>query len=134
MQAARILETALYVHDVPIAVKFYRDVLGLEMIRTASERNAFFRCGDGVLLLFRAEQTLVPAAAGALPVPVHGTQGPGHICFAADRSEIAQWRAHLQANEIAIEAEFDWPNGARSLYFRDPSGNSLEFGEPRLWQ
>ena len=27
----------------------------------------------------------------------------------------------------------DWPNGARSLYFRDPAGNSVEIAEPRLW-
>jgi catechol 2,3-dioxygenase-like lactoylglutathione lyase family enzyme len=23
--------------------------------------------------------------------------------------------------------------GGRSIYFRDPSGNSLEFAEPRIW-
>ena len=34
---------------------------------------------------------------------------------------------------LAVEAEFDWPNGARSLYLRDPAGNSVEFAEPRLW-
>ena len=26
-----------------------------------------------------------------------------------------------------------WPNGARSIYVRDPAGNSLEFAEPALW-
>ena len=26
-----------------------------------------------------------------------------------------------------------WPNGARSIYFRDPAGNSLECAEPGLW-
>ncbi len=34
---------------------------------------------------------------------------------------------------VAIEAEFAWPRGGRSIYFRDPSGNSLEFANPSIW-
>jgi hypothetical protein len=32
-----------------------------------------------------------------------------------------------------VEADFRWPNEARSIYVRDPAGNSVEFAEPRLW-
>ncbi len=133
MRAARILETALYVRDMAEAVRFYSDVLGLEPVGKAGGRNAFFRCGEGVLLLFKAEESLKPTPAGLPPVPSHGTVGPGHACFAASRAEIDRWRAHLLRHGVAVEAEFDWPNGAHSLYFRDPSGNSLEFAEPGLW-
>lgn len=133
MQAARILETALYVRDVAEAITFYRDIIGLEPVGKVSERNAFFRCGDGILLIFKAEETLKPPVPGSLPVPPHGTTGPGHVCFAASREEIDGWRKHLVKHAIAIETELEWPNGARSLYFRDPSGNSLELAEPKLW-
>lgn len=133
MQAARILETALYVRDVEEAFRFYRDVIGLEPVGKKSGRNAFFRCGNGILLLFKAEETLKPAKAGQLPVPVHGTTGAGHVCFAAEAHEIDQWCQHLVQHGIAIESDFFWPNGARSIYFRDPSGNSLEIADPRLW-
>jgi catechol 2,3-dioxygenase-like lactoylglutathione lyase family enzyme len=133
MRAARILESALYVHDVAEAVRFYRDVIGLEPIGKVSARNAFFRCGAGVLLLFKAEETLKPPLDAQLPVPPHGTTGPGHLCFAATRAEMDAWRAHLQKHGVAVEAAFGWPNGAHSIYFRDPSGNSLEFAEPGLW-
>jgi catechol 2,3-dioxygenase-like lactoylglutathione lyase family enzyme len=34
---------------------------------------------------------------------------------------------------IEIEADFEWPAGGRSIYFRDPAGNCLEFAEPRIW-
>ena len=34
----------------------------------------------------------------------------------------------------AIEADFEWPGGGRSIYFRDPAGNCLEFAEPRIWK
>lgn len=133
MRAASILETALYVRDIAEAVQFYRGILGLEPVGKVSERNAFFRCGEGILLLFKAEETLKPPAPDAFPVPPHGASGPGHACFAAKRDEIEDWRAHLTTHGIAIESDFEWPNGARSIYFRDPSGNSLEFAEPKLW-
>jgi len=32
-----------------------------------------------------------------------------------------------------IEADFTWPGGGRSIYFRDPAGNAIEFAEPRIW-
>lgn len=135
MQAAAILEAALYVSDLGQAEQFYSGVLGLEVIARAEGRHVFFRCGKGVVLLFNANATEVPPAADArLPVPPHGARGPGHLCFAANAEEIEAWKQKLAAKGVAIEADFEWPNGGRSIYFRDPSGNSLEFAEPRIWK
>ncbi len=53
-----IVETAIYVCDLDAAEKFYRDVLGLEVIGKEAGRHVFFRVGDGVLLAFNAEATL----------------------------------------------------------------------------
>lgn len=133
MRPAAILESALYAEDLGAAEAFYTGVMGLEVLAKVPGRHVFFRVGAGVLLIFdpRATETTHPGAR--LPVPPHGARGPGHLCFAATRGEIARWRERLAAAGIAIEAEFDWPNGARSLYFRDPAGNSLELAEPRLW-
>ena len=134
MRPSAILESALYVTDLAAAEAFYADVLGLEVLGKVEGRHVFFRCGDGVLLLFNAEATTVPPAPDArLKVPPHGTVGDGHLCFAASTDEIADWRQHLQSKEIAIESEFEWPQGGRSIYIRDPSGNSIEFAEPRIW-
>lgn len=134
MHPSAILESALYVTDLDAAEAFYADVLGLERIAKAEGRHVFFRCGKGVLLLFDAEATKVPPPAGAkLPVPPHGAVGQGHLCFAAGADEIERWKAHLEAKGIAVEADFVWPSGGRSIYLRDPSGNSLEFAEPKIW-
>ena len=140
MTPSAILESALYVTDLDAAETFYREVLGLEVIAKAEGRHTFFRCGAGVLLLFNAEATRQPPAPDAkLPVPPHGAVGQGHLCFAATAEEIVRWKAHLEALKIAVEADFEWPSfgkssgGGRSIYFRDPSGNSLEFAEPRIW-
>ncbi|MBZ9759270.1 VOC family protein, partial [Mesorhizobium sp. ESP6-5] len=129
-----ILESALYVTDLDAAEHFYTDILGLELLGKVEGRHLFFRCGPGVLLVFNAEATRIPPAPDArLKVPPHGTVGEGHLCFAATADEIELWKAHLLAKKIAIESEFEWPQGGRSIYIRDPSGNSIEFAEPRIW-
>ena len=140
MQPSAILESALYVTDLDEAEAFYRDKLGLSVIAKAPSRHVFFRCGQGVLLLFVAEATKTPPPADArLPVPPHGMSGQGHLCFAATAREIAAWKVRLESRGIAVEADFRWPpgkgqeKGGRSIYFRDPSGNSIEFAEPRIW-
>jgi catechol 2,3-dioxygenase-like lactoylglutathione lyase family enzyme len=133
VRPSAILETALYASDLAAAEAFYAGLLRLPVIVKVSGRHVFFRVGEGVLLVFNPEATEVPPGNPALPVPVHGARGPGHVCFAASRDEIEGWRQRFFAADVKIDAEFDWPNGARSLYVRDPAGNSVEFAEPRLW-
>lgn len=134
MQPSAILESALYVTDLDAAEAFYRDVIGLDRIAKADGRHVFFRCGKGVLLLFDAKATRQPPSPDArLPVPPHGTVGEGHLCFAATAAELDEWKSALESRGLAIEADFEWPAGGRSIYLRDPSGNSIEFAEPRIW-
>ncbi|MEP6565312.1 MAG: VOC family protein [Mesorhizobium sp.] len=134
MTPSSILESALYVTDLAEAEAFYSDILGLDLLGKVDGRHIFFRCGSGVLLIFNAEATKIPPAPDArLKVPPHGTVGDGHLCFAASAEEIVRWKAYLEAKKIAIESEFEWSQGGRSIYIRDPSGNSIEFAEPRIW-
>ena len=134
MTPSAVLETALYVDDLEAAEAFYGDVLGLEVIAVLEGRHVFFRCGEGVLLLFNPNATIEPPPPDSrLPVPPHGARGDGHVCFRASEEEIELWKAHLQARGVAIEADFEWPQGGRSIYFRDPAGNSLEFANPSIW-
>lgn len=134
MTPSAILESALYVTDLAEAEAFYRDIIGLIVLGKVEGRHVFFRCGDGALLLFNAEATKIPPAPDAkVKVPPHGTVGEGHLCFTATADEIDRWRKHLAAKNIAIESDFEWPQGGHSIYIRDPSGNSIEFAEPRIW-
>lgn len=129
MQATRILETCLCVDDLTAAEEFYCRVLGLKAYSRVEGRHVFFQCGSGMFLLFNAKQTV--KADGSMPT--HGTVGPGHAAFAAEEAEIESWRAQLLQEGVEIDSEINWPNGGRSLYFRDPSGNSIEVATPRLW-
>lgn len=133
MTPAGILETTLCARDLAAMEAFYRDVLGFEPFAKMPGRHVFYHCGDQVLLIFNPDASRVPPKPGGLPVPPHGTDGQGHVCFRATASEIEDWRRNLEAHGVAIEADFEWPGGGRSIYFRDPAGNCLEFAEPRIW-
>ncbi len=128
-----VLEAALYVDDLDAAAGFYGGLLGLDEILRVDDRHVFFRCGATVLLCFIAAETRKPTDNPRLPVPPHGADGAGHVCLAMDAQALDACAARLEAAGVEIEADFTWPNGARSIYVRDPAGNSVEFSEPRLW-
>lgn len=129
------LESALYADDLDAATAFWRDVMGLEPFQTVPGRHVFFRVAPGqVLLVFNPAATAQPPKPDAqLPVPPHGARGPGHFCLAVAPDRLDAWRDHLEAKGIPIEADFRWPNGARSIYLRDPAGNSIELADPAIW-
>ena len=130
----RILETALYAENLAETADFYSQVLGLERFAEAAGRHVFFRAQGQVLLLFKPSATRMPPSPDArLAVPPHGAEGPGHICFAATAAEIDGWIEHLASHRVEIESTVEWPGGGRSIYFRDPAGNSLEFAEAGIW-
>lgn len=129
-----ILETVLYASDLAAIESFYRRALDLEPYAKAEGRQIFYRLGEQMLLIFNPDATETPPAEDAkAPVPPHGARGQGHVCFRASAAEIDAWRARLKREGIDIEADFEWPDGGRSIYFRDPAGNCLEFAEPRIW-
>ena len=129
------LESALYAGDLDAATVFWRDVMGLQPFQAVPGRHVFFRVGKSqVLLVFDPAATEQPPRPDArLPVPPHGARGPGHFCLAVAPDRLDAWHDHLTAQGIAIEADFHWPNGARSIYVRDPAGNSVELADPAIW-
>jgi catechol 2,3-dioxygenase-like lactoylglutathione lyase family enzyme len=130
MRPDRVIETCLCVTDLDAAEKFYSAVLGLDTFAKVPGRHVFFRLGQGMVLLFDAVQTAKPSYAG---IPPHGTFGPGHAAFAVQESDLEGWRTRLREHGVAIESDYAWPGGGRSLYFRDPSGNSIELTTPQTW-
>ena len=134
MRIDAVLETCLYATDLDAAEHFYGGLLELPVVARVPGRHVFFRCGAGMLLIFDPAQTTVAAGqVGGVPVPGHGARGAGHVCFRIAEESLAEWRDRFQAAEIAIEAEIEWPRGARSLYVRDPAGNSVELAPARIW-
>lgn len=131
--ASDILEASVYVEDLDAAERFYGQTLGFRTIARVGNRHVFFRFRNSVLLVFNPAETRQPPGNPELPVPAHGSSGEGHVCFVASASDLDRWREHFEAQAIPVEADFLWPNGCRSIYIRDPSGNSVEFSERGLW-
>lgn len=125
-----VLETCLYAQDLDAAHEFYHGVLGLRLHSRAEGRHLFYHCGDGMVLIFNPAATRECHPEG---IPCHGSRGAEHVCWAASQAELDRWHTHLIAHQIEIEHKQTWENGARSIYFRDPAGNSLEFATPTLW-
>ncbi|MEM7030135.1 MAG: VOC family protein [Chloroflexota bacterium] len=129
MQAKRILETCLYVDDLQAAEAFYKRVLGLECFARNEGRHAFFRCGEQLFLIFNAEETKKSTGT----IPPHGAVGEGHVGFRMEPEESMSWYKHLEKLNITIESEVPSENGYSAIYFRDPSGNSIELVTREWW-
>jgi catechol 2,3-dioxygenase-like lactoylglutathione lyase family enzyme len=126
----RIYETVVYGTDVAAMKDFYGDVLGLRLVDGPDELSAAFRTPDGgVLLVFDPSRSSAPRRA----VPSHGASRPGHIAFSVPRGELDRWRERLAELGVEIEREVEWGRDRRSLYVRDPAGNSVELTEDELW-
>jgi catechol 2,3-dioxygenase-like lactoylglutathione lyase family enzyme len=125
----RVLETALYADDLDSAEVFYTTVLDLELDSKADGRHLFFKCGQAMLLIFNAGATAVQTGL----VPPHGTTGAGHVAFSVDATDLDAWIEQIESRGVDVEARVDWPAGGRSIYFRDPAGNSLELTTPQTW-
>jgi catechol 2,3-dioxygenase-like lactoylglutathione lyase family enzyme len=125
---AFVLETGLYARDLKAAEHFYGTVLGLDVLLQEEGRHVFFRCGTGAVLVFNPDETIQGRT-----LPAHGPDGDGHVAFAVETDRLAAWRRHLQRHDLPVEHEEAWGDGKRSLYVRDPAGNSIELASDTLW-
>lgn len=133
MHPPAILETILYAADPDACAAFYTRLFGFPEQRRVAGRFAFLRTVNQMLLIFAPGPTADPQNQSG--IPTHGATGPGHICFrAADADDLAHWKQRLADLSIPVEHEHDWPGGGRSVYFRDPAGNSVEIAEARIWK
>lgn len=132
MKLKNIIETCLYAENLKEAEHFYANILKLKLIGSEEGRHLFFKCGEGMLLIFNPNHTQnnQTQVNGEL-IPLHGATGDGHIAFSVE--DYDQWKEWLQQNDVEIESIVEWPNGVESFYFRDPAGNSLEILQGDIW-
>jgi catechol 2,3-dioxygenase-like lactoylglutathione lyase family enzyme len=128
-----LLETALYVEDLPRAKRFYAEDLQLKVMLDSPRLVALDSGSQGVLLLFQHGATLedLPTRGGI--IPGHDGSGPLHMAFAIAAEDYEPWRQRLADRGIVLRSEVTWPAGGRSLYFDDPDGHVIELATPGLW-
>jgi catechol 2,3-dioxygenase-like lactoylglutathione lyase family enzyme len=122
---AGLRHLALNARDLDAMKRFYVDLLGFAVEWEPDADNIYLSSGADNLALHRAsaasgseETDHVGPAAGAL-------DHLGLIVRTAD--EVDQWAAFLEGKGIALKARpKTHRDGARSFYFQDPDGNSVQ--------
>ena len=122
-----IVESSLYVSDVPRAMSFYQKIFGFPVISEFGGRGCAMHAGPRqVLLLFKK------GASREIKSP-HDGDGELHLAFAIPAAELAKWESWLENKGIAVEEKRKWELGGWSLYFRDPNRHLLELATPGTW-
>ena len=112
---------AVQCHDLERCERFYREVLGLEVLRRwprdgGGDRSVWLAVGEGgaFLALERAEE--VPA-----PGPWRdGRAGLHLVALRIGRGEAAGWEARLAAHGVPVAHRTRW-----TIYVLDPEGNRV---------
>jgi catechol 2,3-dioxygenase-like lactoylglutathione lyase family enzyme len=121
----RLDHIVIAVSDWERSNRFYRDVLGAELIPFGKPPRVGYRIGDAQL---NVHGPGVDVSSNVARLPVE--PGNSDVCFAWD-GPLEDAIAHLERHGIAIETGPVERLGARgagtSVYFRDPDGTLLEF-------
>ncbi len=135
MKPRSILETVLYNADLETGQWFYSTVLGLDLVGAGSDLMFVCRVdADHLLLVFDPRESDKPGR----DVPSHGARGPGHVALRIGESEYDGWIARFSSFGVPIEQEIEWSGDSwrqpgRSIYVRDPYGNSVELITSDIW-
>lgn len=133
MKFEKIIETCIYSTDLNIMKDFYVNYLGLDLVSEKEGRHVFLKAGKSMLLIFNPENTMVSTNS---IFPVHGTITPPssiHFALEIEQVDYEVARNILIQNGISIEKEMSWGSGGKSIYFRDPVGNLVEFVTKGQW-
>ena len=137
MQVTGLHHLTLICSDMERTIRFYRDVLGLGIVRDGPSdddpgtRHVWFGAVDG------APGRLISAME--YPSLQPGTTGVGathHFAMAVESAdELDAWRDYLRGAGMDCSEVFE-RSGFRSLYVRDPDGHLVEIAtrlllEPR---
>jgi catechol 2,3-dioxygenase-like lactoylglutathione lyase family enzyme len=129
-----ILETAIYATDPKGTAAFYRELFGFDALLETDRLIAFDVAGRNVLLIFKAGATRDAFETPGGSIPGHGDGGPGHFAFSIEAADVSAWLERLEAKGVALESTVNWPQGAQSLYFRDPDNNLVELITRGFWR
>jgi catechol-2,3-dioxygenase len=114
--AAGVHHLAILVHDLPRAEAFYREVLGLPVIRRDGERSVWLDLGrEAFLALERAP----PSSSAGLEQ--HLAPAGWHlVALRIDPSERGPWLRRLAEANVPV-----FKQTAFTLYIQDPEGNRV---------
>jgi catechol 2,3-dioxygenase-like lactoylglutathione lyase family enzyme len=118
---AGLRHLALHARDHDAKKRFYIDVLGFTVEWEPDPDNIYLSSGIDNLALHRA-------AALQAGTTVSANQALDHLgLIVRTPDDVDKWAAFLESKGVTVAAKpRTHRDGARSLYFRDPDGNSIQ--------
>ncbi len=127
VRVASLDHLVLTVQDIPRAIKFYVEVLGMQEVTFGDNRKAL-TYGQQKINLHKFGKEFEPKAASPLP-------RSADLCFIVDGA-LEDFMKHLNYNNIEILQGPVARNGAlgaiNSVYIRDPDQNLIELSSYAL--
>jgi catechol 2,3-dioxygenase-like lactoylglutathione lyase family enzyme len=123
------LTPLVQVFDMPTSVKFYRDVIGFEVVMQSSAGDDFDWCflrlnGAGLMLNTAYEKETRPPSTDPLRIAAHEDTT---LYFRSDPDAAYE---HLIAQGIKVNPPTVAPYGMKQLYLKDPDGYVICFQSP----
>ncbi len=126
-----LAEIVLWVHDMEAALRFYRDLFGLEAISPPELPNKFLKASDGA--------HGVPEMIVLIPHPDSSAEFPRakakrvlhHLAFRVETSAYDQLQERFAAAGLQVRSGVHPVlKGVRTFYVDDPDGNECECISP----
>ena len=125
-----LAEVVLNVHDLPRAVAFFQELLGLERISPEGQSGPVF-------LRVRQANAAVPSLLVLVPLPADASAFTAprtlhHLALTVSESAFDRTREHLERAGLEVRDGKHPVLAVRTMYVTDPEGNELEFISPEL--
>lgn len=116
-----LINSCLITNDVDRLVAFYEPVLKLKAERTGKD-YAEFHTGAGVLAIFsaKAQEDYIPGSA-------QGANNQSLVLEFRVADVDGEYRRLQSLVKVWVKPPATTPWGTRSIYFRDPDGNLVDF-------
>jgi catechol 2,3-dioxygenase-like lactoylglutathione lyase family enzyme len=147
MRLTGVMHTGFTVSDMERSIRFYRDTLGMQLVRRQEGTAPYLANVTGfpgvrLQIAFLKVSTDDPHVLELLQYVSHPAQGTdratnrpgnGHLCIKVD--DIHEWYRTLIAQGVAAISEpvlitAGINEGAYAVYVRDPDGFTIELYEP----
>lgn len=130
---AGLAEIVLWVSDMEMALHFYRDLFGLQVISPSQVPNKFLRAGEGANGVPEMI-VLVPHPGLSMEFPREKTKRVlHHLAFRVEGAEYEKLRDRLIAAGVEVRLGIHPVlKGVRTFYADDPDGNEVECISPEI--
>ncbi|GAB1477357.1 VOC family protein [Bacillota bacterium] len=118
----------IFVKDMAVMIRFYRDVLGFEIKEPEDTDNVYLE-KDGTLFLFYGRQDFEKMTGRSFAY-VEGTSGHFEIALSVENFAAVDktFEEIIAKGGVPVMPPTTEPWGQRTCYIADPEGNLIEIG------